>query len=123
MKTKAWAIATILLCTIATSLAAVFNKKGAINFELTIKGTILNGYLILGLSLLAVGMLLLMISLKGGDVTVIYPIISTSYIWVTIMSYFIFKEAINHFKILGIASIIGGVVIINVSNATGGKSK
>jgi len=116
VKTKPWAIVLIIICTIATSLAAVFNKKGAVNFELTIQGTILNGYLILGLTLLAVAMLLLMLSLKGGDVSVIYPIIATSYIWVTVMSYYLFSESINIFKIIGIGLISGGVILINIGD-------
>jgi len=113
MKTKPWAIATIILCTICTSAAAILNKQGAVDFSFTIKGTFLNLYLIGGLLLLFVGMIFLMISLKGGEVTVVYPAIATSYIWVTLLSYPVYGEVISAAKILGVMLIIGGVVAVN----------
>ena len=115
MKTKPWALILIVLCTICTSFAAIANKKGATMLELSLKGTLLNPYLILGLSLLVMGSVLLMTSLKGGDVSTIYPVIATSYIWVTIMSYYFFDENINIFKIIGVVFIVGGVIIINLA--------
>ena len=114
MKTKSWAIVLIILCTVCTSFAAILNKKGATLLEMTIKGTILNYYLIGGLILLGIGAAFLMLSLKGGDVSVIYPVIATSYVWVTIMSYYFFDEVINSFKVYGIIFIVAGVIIVNL---------
>ena len=116
MKTKPWAIVLIILCTICTSLAAPFNKKGAEILTLTIQGTILNPYLIIGMVFLVLAVVLLTASLKGGDVSVVYPIIATSYAWVTLVSYYYFKEQINIFKIAGIAFIILGVIVINLAH-------
>jgi multidrug transporter EmrE-like cation transporter len=116
MKTTWWGIVLILLCTICTSFAAISNKQGAINFSLTIEGTMLNWFLILGLFLLACATVLLMFALKGGDVTVIYPIISTSYIWVAILSFYLFNEAFTYFKLFGIISIVAGVIVLNIAD-------
>jgi drug/metabolite transporter (DMT)-like permease len=114
MKTKPWSIVFIVLCTICTSLAAILNKQGAVDFSFTIQGTILNFYLIGGLSLLVIGVVFLMLSLKGGEVTVVYPAIATSYIWVTLLSYPIYGEAISATKIAGVLLIIGGVISVNL---------
>jgi drug/metabolite transporter (DMT)-like permease len=115
MKTKLWALVAILLCTVCTSLAASFNKKGATLLELSLKGTIFNYHLIIGLTLLVIGSVLLMVALKGGDVSVVYPIIATSYIWVIIISGVFFNEQINIMKILGILFIVIGVITINIA--------
>jgi drug/metabolite transporter (DMT)-like permease len=114
MKTKGWALWTIILCTLCTSSAAILNKMGANIAELSIKGLLMNHYLIAGLILLATASVLLMISLKGGDVSIVYPVIATSYVWVTIFSGLFFHEQINAFKMIGIAFIVGGVITINL---------
>lgn len=116
MKTKKWAFLTIILCTVCTTFAAIANKEGATRLEMSLKGTILNGYLILGLFLLAMGMVLLTISLKGGDVSVIYPFIATSYIWVTLLAPYFFNEPITMLKAIGVGLIVAGVIMINIGN-------
>jgi uncharacterized membrane protein len=116
MKTKWWAICSIILCTVCTSIGAFFNKKGAMALQMSLKGTIFNPYLILGLACLGIGYLFLMISLKGGEVSVIYPIIATSYIWVVLVAYYSLNEPLNHFKILGIIFVIGGVILLTTGH-------
>ena len=44
--------------------------------------------------------------------TVLYPIISTSYIWVAIISWYFFGESLNLWKWLGIAIIILAITVI-----------
>ena len=114
MKTKWWALVLIILTTLCTSSAALLNKKGATMLELTLQGTIFNPFLVAGFSLLVVGAVFLMLSLKGGDVSVIYPVIASSYIWVTIGSAVFFSETINNFKIIGVVFIVLGVIIVNL---------
>jgi drug/metabolite transporter (DMT)-like permease len=100
---------------------------GANIAELSVKGLLMNYYLIAGLILLATASVLLMISLKGGDVSVIYPVIATSYVWVTLFSIFLFHEKINIFKIMGVGFIVSGIIAINLhqkkENNTRGKKK
>jgi drug/metabolite transporter (DMT)-like permease len=114
MRTKWWAIALMVLCTAFTSTAALLNKKGAVNLELSLRGTIFNFYLIGGLCLLALATIILIIALRGGSVSVLFPIIATSYIWVTLISYYFLNEHISMLKGAGIASIFFGVILINV---------
>ena len=63
----------------------------------------------------------MVISFRGGEVSVLYPIIATSYIWVSFLSIFFLNEIMNIFKWLGVAFIIAGIVSIGYGSksATG----
>ena len=56
--------------------------------------------------------ILVIIALRGGEVTVLYPIITSSYIWVTLGSSYFFGETIGILKIAGISLIILGILFI-----------
>ncbi|MGY3765987.1 EamA family transporter [Vagococcus vulneris] len=45
---------------------------------------------------------------------VAYPLTSITYIWTIILSYFIFKEKLTPSKLIAVASIIFGVVLISL---------
>lgn len=111
-KTKPWAIGLMLLTTLLTSTAQVFYKKGVPALKFDFISLITNYNLLIGLSLYVVGAVLMIIAFKGGELSVLYPIVATSYIWVGIFSYFIFSESINLLRWIGIFSIFFGVVFI-----------
>ena len=113
MTTKLWAILLVLFTTLLTSSAQVFYKLGIPTLEFSIKGVLTNYYIISGLALYGIGALLLIISFRGGEVSVLYPIIATSYIWVSFLSIFFLHEIMNNFKWLGVISIIIGIASIN----------
>ena len=52
-------------------------------------------------------------ALRQGELSVIYPIISLAYIWVTVCSYFIFHDTLNWLKLVGILSVILGVAMLS----------
>ena len=110
MKTKTWAIVAIIICTLFTSTAQVFYKKGTNIMEFNFYSIITNYYLIIGLVIYAIAAIIMILSFKGGDVNVIYPIVSLSYIWVSLLSMYFFNEKMGFLKWLGIAFIILGVI-------------
>jgi drug/metabolite transporter (DMT)-like permease len=112
MATKAWAIALGVVCTAFTSSAQILYKIGAASLPVIFT----NWYLLGGLGLYAIGALIFILALRGGEVTVIYPIIATSYIWVTLLSYFILKEAsLSTLSVIGISLIFIGVSSIGLA--------
>jgi drug/metabolite transporter (DMT)-like permease len=44
--------------------------------------------------------------------SLLYPVIALTYVWVTVLSFVIFRETVNPFKLLGIAIIVSGVAIL-----------
>ena len=53
--------------------------------------------------------------LKKIDLTILYPLISISYIFSTIAGYFIFKESFSLIRYIGIFIIIIGVILVSKS--------
>lgn len=116
MATKLWAALLVLFTTLLTSSAQLLWKKGSASLAFNISSIITNYYLIGGLLLYVVGGALIIISFRGGEVSVLYPIIATSYIWVSFLSIYFLGEIMNSFKWLGIASIIAGIVLIGLGS-------
>ena len=54
----------------------------------------------------------MVVALKHGELSLLYPIISLSYVWVAILSVLIFHETMNALKIAGICVIMIGVAVL-----------
>lgn len=68
--------------------------------------------LIAGLAIYGLGAILMIVALKHGELSVLYPLISLSYVWVAILSVLLFGESMNPFKIAGIIVIMAGVGVL-----------
>lgn len=110
METKGYALLLMIICTLFTSAAQVFYKFGAARLPLIFT----NYQLIIGLALYALAAIIFVVALKFGEVTMLYPIIATSYVWVAFLSWWIFGDVINVYKSLGIVAIVAGIIIISV---------
>ena len=76
---------------------------------------LLNKKLIAGLSLYAIATIIFIPALKGGELSVLYPFVALSYVWVSLLSVRFLKERMNIHKWLGILLIIIGVILIGLS--------
>jgi drug/metabolite transporter (DMT)-like permease len=54
----------------------------------------------------------MIIALKHGELSVLYPLISLSYVWVAIAAVVLFHESMNPSKIAGICIIMAGVAVL-----------
>src|SRR3989344_1967119 len=113
MTTKPWAILLILLTTFLTSSAQILYKLSIPSLTFSIRGILTNYYLIGGLVLYGIGAILMIISFRGGEVSVLYPIIATSYIWVSLLSMRFLGEKMNTFKWIGVFIIVAGIISIS----------
>ena len=68
--------------------------------------------LIAGLAVYGMGAILMILALKHGELSVLYPLLSLSYVWVAIAAVLVFHESMNAIKVAGIAIIIAGVAIL-----------
>ena len=112
MATKLWSILLILFTTLLTSSAQILWKIGSATLSFNIVNILTNYYLIGGILLYIVGGVLLILSFRGGEVSVLYPIIAMSYIWVSLLSVKFLRETVNGWKGIGIILIIVGIVAI-----------
>ena len=76
---------------------------------------VINWYLFFGLFSYGVGFILMFLAFKEGELSVLYPILSTSYVWVVLLSPFIFVgESIGALKLIGVTIIIFSVSLIGI---------
>jgi len=105
----------IIVCTLFTSIGQIFFKLGSETAFLDL--SLLTNYnLMIGLVLYASGAFLLIIALKGGELSVLYPVIATSYIWVSLIAKFYFNENLSLFNIIGVAFVMIGISFVGIGS-------
>ncbi len=112
MATQLWAIGLVILATLTGAFGPILLKKASSKKLSRINSLMTNHPLFGGVALYALGTLLFVPALKGGDLSVLYPFVSLSYIWVSLLSVKYLGEKMNKFKWAGIALIIIGVTFI-----------
>jgi multidrug transporter EmrE-like cation transporter len=93
----------------------VFLKLGSLamaNVKPDLMGYLLNGNLWCGLFLYGISTIFYVIALQKIPLSIAYPTISISYIFVIILSSIIFKEKVDFYQILGVLLIMFGVFLI-----------
>jgi len=111
----------LLMVIVFTFLAAVAQgllKTGANRLKLSpsLAGLLTDFPLIGGLALYGIGAVLVVLALRHGQLSVLYPVISLTNVWVAVISVVIFHEMMNPFKTAGIAVIITGVAILGMGS-------
>jgi drug/metabolite transporter (DMT)-like permease len=75
-------------------------------------GLLGNYQLVLGYALQSGNALLLILALREGELSMLYPIIALTYVWVNLLAMYFFHERMNVWKAGGIALVIGGVGLL-----------
>jgi len=73
---------------------------------------ITNWFLVFGLTLFGLGFALWVFILNKVQLSTAAPIMSLSYVFIMVISYFLFKEPITGVKVAGVLSILLGVILI-----------
>src|SRR5215469_16615560 len=118
--TRGQSIALVVGCTFIGAAAQMLMKIGAKQLPpVSVNALLANPLIILsdipllgGLSCYGLFTLLLIFALRDGELSVIYPIIALTYVWVTFLSILLFHETINPFKACGVFVIVVGVAIL-----------
>jgi uncharacterized membrane protein len=116
METELWAIGLVLFACIIGSFGPIFLKKASGKISFNLKSIIYNKNLISGLTFYGLSTILFIPALKGGELSVLYPLVATVYIWVSLLSVKMLNEKMNKFKWLGILLIIIGVSFIGIGS-------
>lgn len=112
MITPIWTIVMVLITALLAALGQLFFKWGAVTISFNPWSWLLNRQLITGLALHGVGFVLLVITLKHGNLSVLYPILATSYIWVALLSVRFLAEPFSMIQWIGVALIVTGISLI-----------
>jgi drug/metabolite transporter (DMT)-like permease len=87
-------------------------KQGANNLQWDIKLLLTNYHLIAGLVVYALSTVLYVYALNKENLSILYPIIATSYIWTLIFSKIFLKEPVGLTSWAGVFFILLGVALI-----------
>jgi uncharacterized membrane protein len=74
----------------------------------------MNRKLMLGVLLYGLSTVFFIMALKLGELSVVYPLTSLSYIFVALLSLYFLKEKMNWYKWTGIGFIILGVILVKL---------
>jgi multidrug transporter EmrE-like cation transporter len=111
--TKMQSVGLVFICTILGAAAQVLMKIGGTRLQhFEVLRVITDVPLIAGYALYGINTVLLMLALRDGELSLLYPVIALTYVWVTILSVFFFLEEVNLMKIGGIALIMVGVIVL-----------
>ena len=113
MKTPFSSILLVLLASFISSFGAVFLKVGSAHLSRGIRGA-LNWQLAAGLGLFLGSSVPFIMALKHGELSVLYPMVSISYLWAMVWSKIFFNEHITRAKIGALGMILAGIVCIGV---------
>lgn len=110
---------TSLLSIILVNIGNILGAVGALFFKLasntiTFKNFFKSRKLMLGLIIYLSSAVLFIFALKGGELTILYPMVATVYVWVSLLSVWILKEKMNLYKWLGIVAILIGVSLVGI---------
>ena len=98
---------------IVGSFGAVFLKLGADKLTKSV-WSFLNIQLATGVALYLLSTVFYILGIKGGQLSVLYPMVSLGYIWTLLWSRFFFKEGFPPQKFIGLALILVGVVFVGL---------
>ena len=108
------AVWLVVFCTFVVAVAQILMKSGAdyAKAHPGLIGIVTNPVLVVGYGLYAVVTVLIVVAFKDGELSVLYPILSLSYLWVTVLSFFIFHDTLNAYKLIGVTVIMCGVAVL-----------
>jgi multidrug transporter EmrE-like cation transporter len=108
----------VVCCTVIGAVAQILIKKGTASLGANptmidaALAMVLNPALLAGFSMYGVSMVLLVLALRHGELSLLYPVFALTYVWVSVLSVLILHESMNVFKIAGIATIVGGIAVL-----------
>lgn len=116
MATSLTSIILVLSGTLVGAFGPILLKRASAKKLSKLKALMTNYDLFAGVLLYVAGTVLFILALRNGELSVLYPFVSVTYIWVCILSMKFLGEKMNLLKWGGIALIILGVSFIGVGS-------
>jgi uncharacterized membrane protein len=112
MATSLFSIFLVIVATLIGAFGPIYLKRGSGGFTLNLFKLVRNKNIMIGLFLYAVSTVIFVPALKGGEISVLYPFVALTYVWVSLLSVRMLGEKMNSNKWMGIFFIVLGVVLI-----------
>ncbi len=105
----------VFLASVIGSFGAVFLKLGAKRLDGSILSFI-NTRLAFGVMLYLGSSVFYAMGIRGGQLSVLYPMVSLGYIWTLLWSRLFFNEALTREKFAGLGLILLGVFLVGLGS-------
>lgn len=112
--TELWAVISVLIATFIGSAGPIFLKKASSQVHRQVKTIVFNKNLLAGILSYGIATIIFIPSLKGGELSVLYPLVATMYVWVSLLSVRFLGEKMNKLKWIGVFLIILGVASLGL---------
>jgi multidrug transporter EmrE-like cation transporter len=106
----------VVIASLIGSFGAVFLKAGSKHLKSELKSLFTNYRLALGGLLFVISSLFFVraVSQPGAELSVLYPMVSMSYLWAMLWSRIFFNEPFTRQKFAGLGLIILGIAILQL---------
>jgi drug/metabolite transporter (DMT)-like permease len=105
----------VFAASVIGSFGAVFLKLGSAKVTNSI-WSFINPQLALGVSLFLGSSVFYGLGIRGGQLSVLYPMVSLGYIWTLLWSKLFFKEVLTRQKFMGLGLILLGVFFVGLGS-------
>jgi len=102
----------VCACTVLGAIAQILMKIGMPNVSPDARAHVTNIPLMTGYTLYGINTVMMVLALREGELSMLYPIIALTYVWVTLLSYTLLSERPNVYKNIGIVTIVVGVGVL-----------
>lgn len=103
----------VFACTVLGAAAQMLMKIGLSHLSHPgVVGYVTSLPLLAGYGLYGMNTVMMVFALRDGELSILYPIIALTYVWVTILSVLFFHESLNLFKLAGVAVVVAGVAVM-----------
>ena len=116
MATELWAMLLVMSATLVGAFGPILLKKASEKKLSNIRSILSNYHLFGGVALYGIGTIIFIIALRGGDLSILFPLVALTYIWVSFLSVKFLGEKMNKIKWLGILLIIIVVSFIGLGS-------
>ena len=114
MKTPLSSILLVFTAAFVGSFGAVFLKSGAGRLHRELRTLLLNWRLAAGIILFLLSSVFFIAGIRKGELTVLYPMVSLSYIFTLFWSRMFFGEPLTRNKFAGLGLILLGIVFLSI---------
>jgi multidrug transporter EmrE-like cation transporter len=116
-KARRFSIVLVFFCTVLGAAAQILMKAGTMEHPHSgalqlLVAIFQNVKLFLGYAFYGLSTLVLVIALKYGQLSILYPVIALTYVWVTGLSVMIYNESVNPAKLAGLLTVVLGVAVL-----------
>ncbi|HSW09533.1 MAG TPA: EamA family transporter [Bacillota bacterium] len=99
------------ICALLGSAGQLLFRLGSATVTLSPWTWIANTRIVGGMVLYGLSAILFVVALRHGRLSVLYPVIATSYVWVALLAHFVLREPVSPVQWVGLLLILAGVTL------------